>query len=397
MAVYNPVLTYTFRDTLGNSDPNKVIKGAYLDGEFTAIHTASLDAASLSSSNTFTGGNVFNAGTTFVSGVTFDALVNLTGPLAVGTPATGTALSVTGTNTQSIAIFGSGSGATTAASDVVVARAGSTANQITEGPNLVLDDTTNFTLTALQHSGGQTELWQFNSSWNQILKVLTTRGVAINAPASGSALSITGVAGQTVLNLIGGTAQGALISLISGSQVWDIGGVGTTTEWSVYDAPVAVTKLKITAGVSGTISGYGPVAANLVDMTPDSGSWTTTLSGPYTSNPTGTLKWKRVGSLVNIWAEASITGTTTSNALINISALPAAITPSVARHLLCCGIVDAGFSDILGSAYVLSTGVITLGSSTTPGAGPPEGVNTSFRTGNVGTGIALGWSISYSL
>lgn len=96
------------------------------------------------------------------------------------TPAAGTAIAVNGKSGANAVSIVSGSGAAVAAADVPIARAGSTVNAIQQGPNLVLSDTTAVTLSTLQHSGGQTELWQFNGSWGQVWKVLASHAMTLN-------------------------------------------------------------------------------------------------------------------------------------------------------------------------------------------------------------------------
>lgn len=62
-------------------------------------------------------------------------------------------------------------GATEAGSDVSLIRnPGSTANAVQEGANLTLGDAAAGTNSCLQHSGGQTEIWQYNGGvWKQII------------------------------------------------------------------------------------------------------------------------------------------------------------------------------------------------------------------------------------
>lgn len=59
--------------------------------------------------------------------------------------------------------------------DIDVVRHGSTANGIAQGPNIQLRDLGSSNgATILQNSGGQTELWQYNGSWNQVMKFNST-------------------------------------------------------------------------------------------------------------------------------------------------------------------------------------------------------------------------------
>lgn len=123
-------------------------------------------------------------------------------------PAAGTATVVfTGAVTNGAFVFASAQTGAGAGTDVKITRASTTANAIEEGTNIELWDTGSTTVTTLQQAGGQTELWQYNGGWNQIWKILTTRGMVINAPASGQALAMTGTAAGTAVLSISTAAQ----------------------------------------------------------------------------------------------------------------------------------------------------------------------------------------------
>lgn len=432
MAVYTPVLTYTFRDTLGNSDPNKIIKGAYLDGEFNAIHTASLDAASLSGTNAFAGANtyslpvginttsappwltvdgtgvntgyhgssvlvhapstgtaagiwtyssantifqgllienslngtqawtslemvndtighemyLFHTSTAFTGGVGFtnqsgspiSGIRSIVNPLVFGSGnnaalsiATTGAISTiapSGSSTSLIVnaaatgqgISLSGVAGTTAGSDVAVARTSSTANTIGTGPNIQLQDSSVVSATQWQHSGGQSELWQFGSSaWNQILKVLTTRGVVINTPASGSALTVSGV-----------------------------------------------------------------------DITPVSGTFTGTLVG-CTTSPTATFNYFKIGPLISITiaGASDLTGTSNANNL-QVTGVPAILNTANGSDVVSSHIIDNGTGHKMGEVAINSsitgtlffsimapaTGIVSTTGFTTSGT---KGINAGFN------------------
>jgi len=135
--------------------------------------------------------------------------------MTINTPSSGTALAVTGGGAGATTILASsGQGATGNAADIQISRAGSTVNIVANGPNIELFDTTNTTASTLQNSGGQTELWQYNAGWNQILKVLSTRGVAINAPASGATLSVNGAANIQAVQITGSATTGQSYGLV---------------------------------------------------------------------------------------------------------------------------------------------------------------------------------------
>jgi hypothetical protein len=145
------------------------------------------------------------------------------------------------------------------------------------------------------------------------------------------------------------------------------------------------------------LTAQGPVAGAQVDMTPDKGSWTTTLSGLWASNPTGTLKWERQGTQVTIWCDASISGTTNSTGFtFSASALPAAVTPSSNRIVLC---VIGGLGGNAGVVSINAGGTMTFGLIGTLGGANPQLVGTeAIQFPNLtGTGIFAGWSATYSL
>ena len=76
---------------------------------------------------------------------------------------------------------------------------------------------------------------------------------------------------------------------------------------------------------SPTVEAYGPTAAALVDMTPDSGTFTVTATG-MTTSPTGTATWSRIGKIVLLYLPL-VTGTSNANTF-TFTGLPAAIQPA---------------------------------------------------------------------
>jgi hypothetical protein len=145
---------------------------------------------------------------------------------------------------------------------------------------------------------------------------------------------------------------------------------------------------------SNTLTSWGTTAAAQVDISGDKGSWTTTLTGPYTSNPSGTLKWERQGNLVTIWCDASsgILGTSTSAATITASGLPAEITPSSNRNMM-CEVEDGTVGGCAGFASVTTSNTIVFN---TAKVSSNYLVPSNFASGET-VGIIQNWSISYSL
>lgn len=210
-ATYNQVLTYTFRDSLSSGDPSKVIKGAYLDGEFSAIHAASLDAASLSGSNTFAGTtNTFSGaivvGTPTGGGEgngTINAQAMYINGVAVGTGAGSvTSVGVTSGNagisvsgspiTSSGTITVTGNTFTTSTPGLVPASGGGTANWLrADGTwDQLTFSVISGTLSNAQVPVGAVTQWQSSLSigWSQITGAPTLHNITIStsAPSGGS-------------------------------------------------------------------------------------------------------------------------------------------------------------------------------------------------------------------
>lgn len=140
------------------------------------------------------------------------------GPIVIPATPGQVTLTVNGAPGQNVLVINSNSSGGQSVSDVLITRNGSTANTLAEGPNLQLLDTSGAVFsTLLQNSGGQTELWQFNGSWIQILKVLSTRGVVINAPASGVALTSGAGAVNGTQSYLGSTVTISFGSLLATS------------------------------------------------------------------------------------------------------------------------------------------------------------------------------------
>jgi hypothetical protein len=144
---------------------------------------------------------------------------------------------------------------------------------------------------------------------------------------------------------------------------------------------------------SPTIQGYGPTAAALIDMTPDTGSFTGTLTG-MTSATTGTVNWARFGNVVMLWITATIAGTSNLNTM-TMTGLPAAIQPAHTHAVLCSRVEDLNGSNELCEASVTG-GTITFALCSVPAG------FTNFSASNFGAtastkGLTAGWSIMYPL
>jgi hypothetical protein len=103
-----------------------------------------------------------------------------TGKVVIAAPNNDTALVVNGAVTNLIAQFVSGNSGGSGQADVQIARNGSTINTRGAGPSLIFNDSNTGFASILQHSGGQTEQWQYNGiAWNLNWKVTTTNAMVI--------------------------------------------------------------------------------------------------------------------------------------------------------------------------------------------------------------------------
>jgi len=140
----------------------------------------------------------------------------------------------------------------------------------------------------------------------------------IPAPASGAALAVTGAANANAVTVqaqnVSGQAYGMQINAGTNSSDWCFNAV------SVISTPYFRVR------GDGAIIGNGPVAATLVDMTPDFGSYTGQLSG-ITTVVTGSIRFARIGQLVMIFIPA-MTGTSNATTFTITGSPPAGIIPT---------------------------------------------------------------------
>lgn len=353
MATYTPVLTYTFRDTLATSDPAKIIKGAYLDGEFSAIHTASLDAMSLSGPNAVVGSNTWTGTNSFNNNITVS-------------PASGTAVVINAASGAAALALGANAGQ----SSVLSFSHNAGAKQYSLGG---ITNDTDFQIYDITASAVR-------------LGVNTVGGVTVNTPSSGTTLTINAANSAQGLSISDGT-----IALNQSTDASHNHFLLTSGGTSLNLGTNNVNRLSI-AGGGASIAGYGPVAAALVDMTPDKGTWVGALTGAVST--TGTFHWSRQGSQVCIWLEANVQATSGSANTIAVSGLPSAIQPSVGRIVPCASILNNGQGDLLGIVQV-NTGAGTL--SVGVCSSITQGLQFSVFAGSGTTGLQSGWSITYSL
>lgn len=371
MATYTPVLTYTFRDTLGNTDPNKVIKGAYLDGEFSAIHTASLDAASLAGNNSFLGNNTFATTIAVTGDVTATGTVKASGGTFAGVGASSVAL-IAASNTAAVyfvdasqptdskfwPVFTSSSnfviGATNDADTVtrVALSATRTGNAISA---IALGNTTDkpsITLNGPVSIPAPASGFALNAAGNGFF----SSGISPGVGSPGVSVAFRGAVPVVDLVNTAAAANARTWSLIGGADGSFTVGPSNDTQ----TAGIHAFRIAQSAGTPTALQGFGPVAAALVDMTPDKSTFTGTFTG-VSGTVTNTCVWSRDGNQVVLtFGTAAGTGTA---ATYTMTGLPAAIQPARTQLL---AVPDGGFqngvivSPLNGAVQVTNSGTVTF-------------------------------------
>ena len=180
----------------------------------------------------------------------------------------------------------------------------------------------------------------------------TWTGAHIHTPSSAvTAITINVPANATGFIINGGTNTGNnyLAQLLAGLGSGFSSGVllqaGTTSADSallIKNSAASTSYFQVRG--DGKILGGGTVAAALVDMTPDTGTFTATYSGGFTTTPTATYTWARMGNVVVLFMNIL---TATSNATSwTITGLPAAIQPTRNQH---CSVTNFEDNTVLGA------------------------------------------------
>lgn len=110
---------------------------------------------------------------------------------------------------------------------------------------------------------------------------------------------------------------------LSGAN-WSFGNLRSDNSFNVCNA-VTLTSCFFKLNTSGTMQGFSTTTSGLVDMSPDTGSFTITFTG-MSSATTGTAVFYKIGKMVQLWIPALLG---TSNAVtFTATGLPAAIQPA---------------------------------------------------------------------
>jgi hypothetical protein len=150
------------------------------------------------------------------------------------------------------------------------------------------------------------------------ISIASTGAGTYNAPSSGTALQITGASGANTLYAIANSTSGSSFGM-------RIDGGTTSADRGLLVNNQAGTTAYFQVRGDGAIQGGGTVAAALVDMTPDKGTFTITYTG-MTASVTGTASWVRMGNVVVLTFPLA---TGTSNlTTFTATGLPSAIQPA---------------------------------------------------------------------
>jgi hypothetical protein len=172
--------------------------------------------------------------------------------------------------------------------------------------------------------------------------------ITIDATSGSAGLIIVGAAGSFAsLKLTSGQAGARSFELISGVAA---------NNFDIFDDTLGASRFEI-QGSTNQILGYGPAAGRLVNMTPDTGTFTGSITG-CTAAVTGTMTWYRIGDLVLLTAPAGMSGTSNSTSM-TMTGLPAEIQPATLSEVVTCSLEDNG-ANVVGAAQVTPSGTITF-------------------------------------
>jgi hypothetical protein len=254
------------------------------------------------------------------------ATINATGNIVVNAPSAGNALQVFAPPAIAgfAGIFTSGTGAS--------------GTQFGLGVNA--GTTSADTAFIVNNQPGTTPYFRIrgDGSWN--VPILAATG------ATAATSFITPAADATLYSLLGRTQAGPGIQ-----ARWDSATTNRYLQIGAYDnVGTWSPQIQINGSSGFGISGQGPIAAAMVDMTPDTGTFVVTYVGGATA-PTGTAVWTRSGKLVILYLP---TLTATSNsAAFAYSGLPATLQPATLGQAVGLGgVVNNGVSEAGGFATV---------------------------------------------
>jgi hypothetical protein len=238
----------------------------------------------------------------------------------------------------------------------------------------------------------------------------TTGQMTISASNTGSEVLIVQSTGSNTGPLAtfnSGSATGSYIRYQNGGS--DVGFLGAgnrvfsgaSTDFAITAVGAnnlllgvnSVNTFKLLGTTAPTIQGYGPTAGGLVDMTPDTGTFTATLTGVVSGS--ATMSWYRIGKFVILSIAGNLLGTSNATTL-TFTGLPAAIQPATMDQNLPTTVIDNGVPLVGQAGVVHGSGTVTfyVGTSGTPAN--RVGYSSSGFTNSGNKGLSS-WSLAYSI
>ena len=280
--------------------------------------------------------------------------INSSGDVTINAPSSGATLTVNGAS---------------GASPMMSVAAVGTNNRIldiTDGTSVfdfITDSSHNFSIGSTTAHSVSIQTGGFNNRLT-----IDSSGAASIAMPSSSAPTLVGTGTQSNSVFVAKTAGGggagfsvqtgngtaASIQLSQSSQGnWVMYNPNSVTDVRLYDGTKDVFKILTGGGVSS----YGATAAGLVDMTPDSGTFTGTYQG-FTAAITGVAYWSRQGNNVTLLLPYG-TGSS-NNANTGFAPLPVEIQSPVRRQICRISVVNNG-AQVTGWAIVeVASGTLTI-------------------------------------
>lgn len=140
----------------------------------------------------------------------------------------------------------------------------------------------------------------------------------------------------------------------------------------------------------GTLNTTGLFINNVAVVTPDSGTFSGTLTG-LTTSPTVTVTWVRMGQIVVLTSDTGNTGTSNANTL-TMAGVPAGLIPTHNHVVWCGGMIDNNAANTLASCQIDTGGVVTALKFNGTGT-----YNFNVWTTSGTKGIGSNWTMTYPL
>jgi len=274
--------------------------------------------------------------------------------LTVGAPAAGVALTVNTNDNTNAMVFNDIAGVPVNGFNVLFENNGVIVGKMGTGPATIAGGAVNDFGIGAQNGNPLKLGWSAGAGgFTPAITISGTGRVTVAAQTT------TGAAGLTVNGL--NNADTELVqSGLSAGQAFGLrvqaGTNGSDYAFLVNNAANSVNYLEVLG--TGQILGGGPVAAALVDMTPDTGTFTGTLTG-LTTSPTGTCTWTRIGKLVLLGLPINIGGVSNSVSF-GMTGLPAAIQPATLTQWVPCAAMEDNSVVKTGTGVIITAGSGTL-------------------------------------